>query len=214
MGAQMRFLGPVGEEERGRRAEATVAELSAAGRRPYLIGDSVIGALGYVRAAAELQEQATRLGLDLRHVVLPGSMGPTEAGLIFGAAMLDAPWMLHLVSVEYEAAELTARIGRILEGLSRRTGFRPKDDMLRNVRIHMEQLGSGYGRPTEESLRAAQLFGRLEALVLEQTYVAKTFAGLLACVGCEEILPDEAACILHTGGTPALFAQGSLRKQQ
>jgi 1-aminocyclopropane-1-carboxylate deaminase/D-cysteine desulfhydrase-like pyridoxal-dependent ACC family enzyme len=39
MGAQIRILGPVGEEERGRLAKRTVEELSASGRRPYLVGD-------------------------------------------------------------------------------------------------------------------------------------------------------------------------------
>jgi 1-aminocyclopropane-1-carboxylate deaminase/D-cysteine desulfhydrase-like pyridoxal-dependent ACC family enzyme len=70
----------------------------------------------------------------------------------------------------------------------------------------MDQLGEGYGVPTEASLAAGRLFGRLEALVIEQTYVAKTFAGLLSAVARGEIPPGEAACILHTGGTPAVLA--------
>ena len=39
MGAEIRRLGPVGEEERGLLADQTVAELKRAGRRPYLVGD-------------------------------------------------------------------------------------------------------------------------------------------------------------------------------
>lgn len=130
MGAQIRILGPVGEEERGRLAKRTVEELSASGRRPYLIGDPVIGGLGYARAAKELHEQATARGLSLRHIVLPGSMGVTEAGILFGAALLDLPWTFHLISVEYEAVELEARIRSILEGLCRLNGIEAKDDLL------------------------------------------------------------------------------------
>jgi 1-aminocyclopropane-1-carboxylate deaminase/D-cysteine desulfhydrase-like pyridoxal-dependent ACC family enzyme len=209
MGAEARFLGPVSEEERRQCALSAVNGLAAAGRRPYLVGDQVVGALGYVRAAAELHDQAVRLGLDLRHVVLPGSMGPTEAGLIFGAAALGLPWTLHLVSVEYQAEELRARVSRILADLSQRIGLRPADDMLSRVRIQMDQLGSGYGVASPTSIEASQLVGRLEALILEQTYVAKTFAGLLACVSRGEIPPDEAACVIHTGGIPELFAQNA-----
>jgi 1-aminocyclopropane-1-carboxylate deaminase/D-cysteine desulfhydrase-like pyridoxal-dependent ACC family enzyme len=72
----------------------------------------------------------------------------------------------------------------------------------------MDELGAGYGRPTEASVQASYLFAQLEALVLEQTYVAKTFSGLLGCVARGDIPSDEAACIVHTGGTPAIFGPG------
>ncbi|WP_134498965.1 1-aminocyclopropane-1-carboxylate deaminase/D-cysteine desulfhydrase [Microvirga pakistanensis] len=209
MGARIRHLGNVDETERARLAAKAVAELAAAGRRPYLVGDPVIGALGYVRAARELHEQAVAIGLDLRHIVLPGSMGITEAGIVLGAAMLDLPWTFHLISVEYEADELAARIGAIIADLCRLTGFEPAHDILGCLRIHMDQLGAGYGSPTDASIEASRLFARLEALVLEQTYVAKTFAGLLSCVDRGDIPGHEAACIVHTGGTPAVFGPSS-----
>lgn len=207
LGAEIRMLGPVGEEERGRLARQAVAELEAAGRRPYLIGDPVLGALGYVRAAQELSEQAQALNLDLRHIVLPGSMGVTEAGMIFGAAILELPWTFHLISVEYDACTLRRRLDDIVGDLTGLIGRAPPPDCLDRVRIDLGQLGNGYGFPTAASVQAAALFARYEALVLEQTYVAKTFAGLLMQVANGVISPDEAACILHTGGTPAIFEQ-------
>jgi 1-aminocyclopropane-1-carboxylate deaminase/D-cysteine desulfhydrase-like pyridoxal-dependent ACC family enzyme len=208
MGARIQSLGNVEEADREKLARQIVADHAAVGRRPYLVGDPVVGALGYVRAAQELHEQASAAGLDLRHIVLPGSMGVTEAGMILGAAMLDLPWVFHLISVEYEAADLEVRIRAILEGLCRLAEFRHMDDMLGRVRIHMDELGAGYGRPTEASVQASYLFAQLEALVLEQTYVAKTFSGLLGCVARGDIPSDEAACIVHTGGTPAIFGPG------
>jgi 1-aminocyclopropane-1-carboxylate deaminase/D-cysteine desulfhydrase-like pyridoxal-dependent ACC family enzyme len=209
MGAQIRILGPVGEEERGRLARRTVEELSASGRRPYLVGDPVMGSLGYSRAAQELHEQTVARGLSLRHIVLPGSMGVTEAGMLFGAFLLDLPWTFHLISVEYEAGELEARIRFILQGLCHLIGIEVKDDLLGRVRIYTDQLGAGYSIRTEASVQAGNLFARLEALVLEQTYVAKTFAGLLSCVARHHIPSDEAACVVHTGGTPAVFDLGA-----
>lgn len=208
MGARICYLGQVDEAERSHLASDAVAKLAAAGRRPYLVGDPVIGALGYVNAARELYEQAVAAGVDLRHIVLPGSMGVTEAGMILGAAMLDLPWTFHLVSVEYDAEELKARIGAILTDLCRLVDFRPAYDLLERVQIHMDQLGAGYGIPTDASIEASRLFARLEALVLEQTYVAKTFAGLLSCLERGDIPSHEAACIVHTGGTPAMFNLG------
>lgn len=199
-GARIRRLGPVDAAERSRLAAQTVEELRAAGRRPYLIGDPVLGAKGYVRAAGELAGQARDLGLDLRHIVMPGSMGPTEAGMIAGARRLGLPWTFHLVSVEYPADHLRGLVDRICADLGQPGGDSG------DVKIHMDQLGDGYGIPNAASRTAADFFGAAEALVLEQTYVAKTFAGLMALVRDGTIPADQAACIIHTGGTPSVFA--------
>lgn len=206
LGATIHRLGPVEEAERARLAHAEIARLRAAGRRPYLIGDPLLGALGYVRAAEELAAQDRAEGAGLRHVILPGSMGVTEAGLALGAAMLDLPWHIHLVSVEYGADELRARLAKITQGAAALLDRTVPPDLFDRVSIHTDQLGAGYGLPTPASLDAAAMLARHEALMLEQVYVAKTFAGLLGLVRIGAIPLDEPACVLHTGGTPSLFA--------
>lgn len=206
LGAEIRFLGPVDEAERGRRARAAADELAAAGRRPYLIGDPAVGALGYARAAEELARQARAAGVGLRHVVLSGSMGPTEAGFLYGCARLDLDLTVHLVSVEYPADELESRVAAIVDRLARHAGA-PADGWRQRLRIHMDQLGAGYGRPTPESVAALGTCARLEGFFLEHTYTAKTFAGLLRMLDDGTIPAEEPACFLHTGGVPALFGQ-------
>lgn len=206
LGAEIRFLGPVDEVERGRRARAACDALTADGRRPYLIGEPVVGALGYARAAGELARQAAARGVALRHVVLPGSMGPTEAGFLYGCALHGLEVTVHLVSVEYAADELAGRIAVIVDGLARHAGT-PAGDWRRRMVIHMDQLGPGYGRPTPESVAALATCARLEGFFLEHTYTAKTFAGLLRMLGDGRIAKDEPACFIHTGGVPALFGQ-------
>ncbi|MEQ8815073.1 MAG: pyridoxal-phosphate dependent enzyme [Thalassobaculum sp.] len=206
LGAGIRFLGPVDEATRGRMAREAAEELAAAGRRPYLIGDPAVGALGYARAAEELVRQARSAGVDLRHVVLPGSMGPTEAGFLYGCALLDLDLTVHLVSVEYGADELATRIAVIVGAVETLAGV-PAGDWRRRMRIHMDQLGPGYGRPTPESVAAVRTCAGLEGFFLEHTYTAKTFAGLLRMRGDGTIPADQPACFLHTGGVPALFGQ-------
>lgn len=206
LGADIRFLGPVDEVERGRRARAECDELAAAGRRPYLIGDPMVGALGYARGAEELARQARGLDVTLRHVVLPGSMGPTEAGFLYGCALLGLDLTVHLVSVEYGAEELAERVARIVDGLARHAGT-PAGDWRRRMAIHMDQLGDGYGRPTPESVAALRTCASLEGFFLEHTYTAKAFAGLLRMLAAGTIPADEPACFIHTGGVPALFGQ-------
>jgi len=206
LGAEIRFLGPVDEAERGRRARAACDSRAADGRRPYLIGEPVLGAFGYARAAGELARQAEERGVALRHVVLPGSMGPTEAGFLYGCALNGLHLTVHLVSVEYGAEELAGRIAVIVDGLARHAGT-PAGDWRRRMVIHMDQLGDGYGRPTPESIAALATCARLEGFVLEHTYTAKTFAGLLRMLEDGRIPKDEPACFIHTGGVPALFGQ-------
>ena len=204
-GAEIRFVGPVDEDERGRRVEEVRRALEADGRTPYVVGEPVTGALGYVAAALELHEQALEQDIGLRHVVLPGSMGTTEAGFLFGNALLGNPFTVHLVSVEYEVEELARRIEAIHRGLCERTGEVPPPTD--RTRYYGEYLGEGYARPTPAALLAMRRLATAEALLLETTYTAKPFAALLDFVERRVLPPDEPICAIHTGGVPALFAQ-------
>lgn len=206
-GAETRFIGPVGEEERGAAMKAAAAELTRQGRTPYIVGDAVLGAFGYVLAAHELYEQSQRDAAPLRHVFLAGSMGPTEAGFIFGNAMLGHRFQVHLVSVEYEQAELEARIRRIYEGIGERTGLSVGGLDQAPLHCHMDHLGGGWGVPTPASEAAIIAFARTEGILVEHVYTAKTCAGFLDLVANGAIPPDEPACLIHTGGTASLFAQ-------
>ncbi|WP_293808531.1 pyridoxal-phosphate dependent enzyme [uncultured Bosea sp.] len=206
-GAQTRFIGPVGEDERGAATKAAAAELTQQGRVPYIVGDAVLGALGYVLAAFELHEQSQRESVPLRHVFLAGSMGPTEAGFIFGNAMLGHPFQVHLVSVEYEQAELEARLQRIYDGIAQRTGLSVGGLDRAPLHYHMDHLGGGWGVPTPEAEAAIVAFARTEGILVEHVYTAKTCAGFLDLVASGGIPADEPACIIHTGGTASLFSQ-------
>lgn len=206
-GAETRFIGPVGEEKRGAAMQAAAEELKRQGRAPYIVGDAVLGALGYVLAAFELHGQSQRETIPLHHVFLAGSMGPTEAGFIFGNAMLGHPFQVHLVSVEYGQAELEERIRRIYDGIARRTGLAVGNLDEAPLHYHMAHLGGGWGVPTPESEAAIVAFARTEGILVEHVYTAKTCAGFLSLVADGAIPPGEPACIIHTGGTASLFAQ-------
>jgi 1-aminocyclopropane-1-carboxylate deaminase/D-cysteine desulfhydrase-like pyridoxal-dependent ACC family enzyme len=206
-GAEVWFLGKVGEEERAERVREAAQELKRQGRAPYIVGNATIGALGYVAAAAELHRQSQDDGSDIRHVFLPGSMGPTEAGFIFGNALLGNPFEVHLVSVEYGEAELAGRIISIYDALREHTGHEVPDIGSAPVHYHMDQLGPGYGVPTDASEAAILRLARSEGIVLEHVYTAKTFAAFLDLTQTNALPAGEAACIIHTGGTAALFSQ-------
>jgi len=209
-GASFEYLGPVDEEERAARVRETAARLRQEGRRPYIVGDEVTGAFGYIMGALELHQQADEQRVGLRHVLLPGSMGTTEAGFLFGCALLGGPFVVHLVSVEYEVEELKERVAVIYRDIGERTGLRPAGDYLAWTRFYEEYLGAGYDRSMPESLAAIRLFGSREGLLLENTYTSKPAAAMLDLIARGELPGDEPTCLLHTGGIPALFSQANL----
>lgn len=211
-GAEIRYLGPVSEQQRGDAIQKAVADLTANGRKPYIVGDAVVGALGYVVAASELHDQARLHEKPLRHVFLAGSMGPTETGFIFGNALLGCPFEVHLVSVEYGQAELAARISRIYDDLRHHTKLPVPDLDDVPVHYHMDYLGGGYGQPTSVSEQAIISLARTEGILIEHVYTAKTFAGFTALAQGGQIPADEPACLIHTGGTASLFSQFGMFK--
>ena len=209
-GASLHFIGPVDEQQRAIEVEKAAAELRRVGRRPYIVGNAAVGGLGYVRAAEELLIQSRESGANIRHVMLPGSMGPTEAGFIFGNALLGHPFQVHLASVEYGQAELSARVQGIYEAIARLAGQGAPEFDDAAIHYHMDFLGDGYGCPSPESEAAILAFARTEGILLEHTYTGKTFACFLDLVRRGVIPAEEPACVVHTGGVPSLFTQFEL----
>ena len=209
-GAEPVFIGRKTEEERALTVEDIADRIHHEGGRPYIIhngASSPIGALGYVRGAYEMAEQAAALGIALRHVVIVGAMGGTASGFVFGAALLEHPFHVHVISVEYNYAELRRRMSGLLAGIGELTGLVPPVDPADVMTIHDEFLGGGYAIPTPESADALRLLSRTEGIFTENVYTSKTLAGLIGLVRSGAIPKSEAACFIHTGGMAALFAQ-------
>ena len=208
MGVECIWLGAVSEEERALRTVEYAEQMKREGRRPYIAGAPIPGALGYVNAALELHTQADAKGMDIRHVVTAGSMGPTEAGLLWGSALLGGAFELHLPSVEYEREELRSRVLSIFDRISERLKITPPVGPNSLLHVYDEFLGAGYDIPTPESLSAARRLASLEGIFVENTYNGKVFAGLESLIKRKVLPSNEGVCVLHTGGLPALFAQG------
>ena len=182
--------------------DETADRLAAAGRRPYRMpigGATAVGALGYVRAAAELQEQAAALFGDIDLVVTAAGSGGTHAGLAAGLGDLDMVLGVDVgarrdlaTAVPAKAAEAAA-----LAGLPAPAG---------TVRVDHGRVGRGYGAPTEECRQAVRLAARSEGLLLDPVYTGKALAGLVAARAAGTVGPGTRTVFLHTGGLPALFA--------
>ncbi|MGH9265137.1 MAG: pyridoxal-phosphate dependent enzyme, partial [Acidimicrobiales bacterium] len=181
----------------------TAERLAAEGRRPYAMpigGASRVGALGYVRAAAELKEQAaTALDGPIEVVVVADGSGGTHAGLAAGLGDLDLVLGVDVgarpdldTSVPAKAAEVAVHAG-----LPAPAG---------QIRVDHARVGGGYGAATEECRAAVVLAARTEGLILDPVYTGKAMAGLIAARGDGVIGPATRTVFVHTGGMPALFA--------
>ncbi len=206
LGADVHLVG--GSSERKDEMARVVEYLVAEGETPYSIptGGSVpIGALGYVRCVSELMEQIDALGIRPVRLYFPTGSQGTQAGLVAGALVFDAPFEIRGVAVEGTAEELSREALPIANETLGLLGSDVRLD-LDDISIDDTQVGSGYAIPTEEGMAAIGLLARTEALILDPVYTSKAMAGLIEDVRAGLFGPDDAIVYVHTGGGPSVFA--------
>lgn len=182
------------------------------GRKPYVIpggGSNPMGALGYANCATELLWQADSIGLRIDSIVhATGSTG-TQAGLVAGLHAMNAPIEVMGVSVraprERQIDNVHALACRTAELIGLR-GEVPRD----RVRVNDEQVGPGYGQPTEAMREAMLMLARLEGVFLDPVYSAKGMAGLIEMIRRGEYRRGQVVVFIHTGGAAALPAYETL----
>lgn len=159
----------------------------AHGDLPYLIptgGSNEIGALGYVNAAFELRSQIERGELAMPdYIYIPvGSCG-TASGFLVGARAAGITARIKLIAVENDdtfTKQIITLCGLTVDRL------RAFDDSFPQIVITSEDFdltlncaGERYGKATEEGNRAARLLQETENIVLDGTYSAKAFSGMM-----------------------------------
>jgi D-cysteine desulfhydrase len=183
-----------------------LARNARGGRPPYLLpagGSSSVGALGYVEAALEIAAQVEEGSLpEPAHVVVPVGTGGTAAGLALGLQIAGLRTRVVGVVVNDQLrldAPVFARLARRAAALLERRGARIGE--LRTepgmIDLTRDQIGAGYGHPTEAAARAAALAAE-EQLALDPVYTAKAMAGLLA-LRAEDRL-EGPVLFVHTDG--------------
>ncbi|MGW6423360.1 1-aminocyclopropane-1-carboxylate deaminase/D-cysteine desulfhydrase [Nocardia sp. NPDC055053] len=184
-----------------------LARHSAGGKLPYLLpagGSSTVGVLGYVEAALELADQVAAGALpEPTHVVTAIGSGGTAAGLLLGLELAGLSTRVVGVVVNDQLrldAPTLLRSARRTEALLRKRGARLPRLALTPDRLILveDQLGAGYGHPTERGERARALTAGA-GLILEPVYTAKAMAATLALDAGGE-LGDGPVVFLNTNG--------------
>lgn len=157
---------------------------------PYFIpmgGTSFLGVLGYVLAAFELVEQIESglLPCPKRVYCALGSAG-TSAGLILGFRLAGYSEIeVFPVSVVPQpfcgpayVSFYANQCNRFLRQLDASVPY--LEISSKEMSVIEDQVGSGYGHFTSSGLEAQRRIEESEGILLEGTYTAKAFAGLLA----------------------------------
>ena len=199
---------PDGEDEAGADAalRARAEAERAKGRRPYVIplalGNPPLGALGYVRAAAEIVAQQAS---PFDFVVIASGSGLTHAGLLTGLGQADQKTRVIGSCVRRPAPQQRARIRTVLDNLADMMDPHPQVPTDR-IDIWDGALTPGYGQIGPPAADAMRLMANHEGLMLDPVYTAKSFAAVPALINDGTIPAGSRVLFVHTGGLASLFA--------
>ncbi|MDA3789919.1 MAG: D-cysteine desulfhydrase [Desulfobacula sp.] len=196
--------------------EKKADELSAAGKKPYIIpggASNTIGATGYAVCAEETMVQLNEMRLDIDHIVVPSGSAGTHAGMVVGMIGVNGNIPISGVNVSrtkdvqeeivYKLAVDTAERLEVKGGVER-------DDIV----CFDQYVGPGYSLPTDSMVEAVKLFAKNEAILLDPVYSGKAAAGLIDLIRKGHFPKGSNVLFLHTGGSPALYAYMDTFRQE
>ncbi len=204
--------------QRATRMREIAAQLAQEGQRSLIVplgASTPLGALGYARAALELEPQLAlttgREGEGPRgtagrvFLIVSASSAGTLGGLLLGLPLAQLDQVTPIgVSPDDPAAQIRNTAREIARGAAQLIDFElqlPDDYPI----VADGYIGDGYGIPTPAAHEAIELFARNEGIVLDPVYSAKAAACLIDWVRRGEFRAADTVLFWHTGGHPALF---------
>lgn len=189
--------------------EAVKAKYEAQGEKVYVVpegGSSPLGALGYFNAAREILQQTKELGIRLDYVVTVLGSTATFGGLILGSKYFGAEWTCVGANMapysEYAMGRRLAFINRVSQYWELGIDI-TLDDMI----VDSSAGGTGYNATDAKTREYIYLMARNEGIILDPCYTAKAFGSIVEMARDGRIPRDSSVLLLHTGGTPGIFAQ-------
>lgn len=184
-------------------------ELRRQGRKPYVVEplgvDSLaIGALGYVGAALELDQQLTSIGVEPDYLYVCGA-NMTPAGMALGFKALGREIKLVNITPIQWSMPRNVDIARIANATADLLGLDVQIDA-DDIESHDDYIGERYGVVSEAGREALKLLARTEGIILDPVYSSKALAGLIDHCRRGHLGADDTVIFIHTGGMPALFA--------
>lgn len=201
------YIGPVPEAERDEYVARLAAELKAQGASPRVVENGATtprGAVGYIHLPLEL----CRRPEPITDLFVPGGNGGLAAGVVFGTALLGAPFHVHVITVENPKEKLEGILNGLFQALQELTGLHPEVPPRQAMTVHGDYRGEGWGIPTPQSDGMVEQLARTEGVFLERIYTSKTVWGMCDLLKSGAV-KSKGACVVHSGGFASLFYQYS-----
>ncbi len=205
-----------GEDEQGADSQlAEIAEtLRAQGKKPYIIpltlSEKPKGALGYVDAAFELDQQFQQQKLTPTAIIVASGSGYTHTGLLSGLRLSNNHTPVIGACVRRNAKQQKSRVSQCTKYLFENLLETPNVVSNKDIQLEDFCLDGGYGNITDQTKTAIQLLAHHEGLLSDPVYSGKAFACAFGLIEKGYFSKGDEIVIIHTGGTPALFAYGSV----
>jgi D-cysteine desulfhydrase len=206
LGATIRLVTPA---EYARRAEVlaeVAAELTAAGRRPYVIpegGSNALGSLGYAACCEEIARQVQE---PFDTIAYACGSGGTGAGLEMGTRL----YLPRTRAVGFAVCDDTAYFQGVIARLTAEAHARwgAPEVLAGDVGIDDRYKGVGYAKSRPEELARIRDVARAEGLITDPVYTGKALHGLCCELEKERTCYGKRVLFLMTGGLYGLFAAG------
>ena len=203
LGAHVHFIEPADADAASR---TLIDDLTLLGRHCYVIptgGSNAIGALGYMRCAAEIVAQSRALGFKPDAIVHATSSGGTQAGLIAGLAAENFDCDVIGINVyDNDHAALERRVGQLLGATLSSAQVSP--DNAPGLRILHDFIGKDYGIPTPQTTDAVKTLAATEGILTDPVYSGKALGGLLSMIRQKGFASLSNIVFVHTGGVASL----------
>lgn len=205
-GADVHFVDEPDMTKMAGHVDAMVEKLRFQKKRVFKLNSwSPLTAVAYVGMMVELHQQCETQGIAPTRIWLAAA-GPTQAGIVLGAKMLD--WNVPVTGVaplRWTDATMHEHTAKFVNHAAQLLGA--------NIRITPEQIdnrdsyiGAGYAIPSDSGMAAMRLAARTDALLLDPVYTGKAMAGLIHAIETGELTSRDTVIFVHTGGLPANFA--------
>jgi D-cysteine desulfhydrase len=211
VGADVRILPPMSETERHSRMEAIADDLRTAGRRPYVMpsgGSNEVGALGYLRAMHEIQEQLATDSRGIGCIVHACGSGGTYVGCQVGRRLARMAPRHVACTVEGTVPGWRRRLSAYAASTAANWGVGgpPAENEIELI----DAAGQGYAVNTDDEIRFMLAFARQTGVLLDPVYSGKALYALDREIRAGTFDPAGHVLFIHTGGVYGLFPKRHL----
>ena len=216
LGAEIRYVEPVGDyfSKEGIRKfneihRQVVKELFHKGRRPVVIDKvhrtSIWSMAGTIHCAVETAQQFSDLDLTADYFYVPLGSGATFNGVFLGTKACGLTTRVVGVVCGSKREGRREALAKRASEAAKRLGVPVEATADELVLLH-GYAGDKHWWPSKEGTEAIRLVARTEGIFLDPVYSSKAMAALIDEIRQGHFRRDETVVLLHTGGTPTLYA--------